>query len=348
MKRFDAYGKLPEDFRVRHSLGGILTIICAIIVVSLVTSEFFYYLQRETTPELVIDTLRNEKIPVHFDITFPYSSCSITSVDILTKSGESQIDIEQNVTKIRIHQNGKELTQSEIDAINNKLPVKEQPTKDQCLSCYGAETPKKKCCNTCEDVIEAYKKRGWVMSVAKVTQCQNNNKIELAKLTQDEGCRVVAPGSSDNGFRGHFHSIEWTGRSSINLTHEWNELKFGDDGDVFRKKNIDKMGNSMFQNYVTVVPNENNFLNGSSTKYSFSLNENVRKGTGEGNPGVFVYYDISPMIIKVTEDNHGFLHFLIGVCSIVGGIFTVFQLFDTILFQSIHTLQKKVELGKDL
>ena len=56
----------------------------------------------------------------------------------------------------------------------------------------------------------------------------------------------------------------------------------------------------------------------------------------------------SPMLIEVNEYNHGFLHFLIGICSIVGGIFTVFQIIDSFLFESIHTLKKKTELGKDV
>ena len=34
----------------------------------------------------------------------------------------------------------------------------------RCESCYGAETPEKRCCNTCEDVREAYRKKGWALS----------------------------------------------------------------------------------------------------------------------------------------------------------------------------------------
>ena len=34
----------------------------------------------------------------------------------------------------------------------------------RCESCYGAETPEKRCCNTCEDVREAYRRKGWALS----------------------------------------------------------------------------------------------------------------------------------------------------------------------------------------
>ena len=42
---------------------------------------------------------------------------------------------------------------------------------DGCLflsSCYGAETEETPCCSTCEEVREAYRKRGWAISNPKV------------------------------------------------------------------------------------------------------------------------------------------------------------------------------------
>ena len=36
-------------------------------------------------------------------------------------------------------------------------------------SCYGAENAETLCCNTCEEVREAYRKRGWAISNPKVS-----------------------------------------------------------------------------------------------------------------------------------------------------------------------------------
>ena len=33
-------------------------------------------------------------------------------------------------------------------------------------------------------------------------------------------------------------------------------------------------------------------------------------------------YDMSPMMVQITEHRRSFLHFLTGVCAIVGGVFT--------------------------
>ena len=37
-------------------------------------------------------------------------------------------------------------------------------------SCYGAENDEQKCCNTCEEVREAYRKKGWAISNPKVRE----------------------------------------------------------------------------------------------------------------------------------------------------------------------------------
>lgn len=39
-------------------------------------------------------------------------------------------------------------------------------------------------------------------------------------------------------------------------------------------------------------------------------------------------------------------HFVTNVCAIVGGIFTVAGIFDSILNNSLHVIRKKIELGK--
>ena len=33
-------------------------------------------------------------------------------------------------------------------------------------------------------------------------------------------------------------------------------------------------------------------------------------------------YDLSPMLVQITEHRRSFFHFLTGVCAIVGGVFT--------------------------
>ena len=62
--------------------------------------------------------------------------------------------------------------------------------------------------------------------------------------------------------------------------------------------------------------------------------------------GVFFMYDLSPMMVQLTEHRRSFTHFLTGVCAIVGGVFTVAGMVDGMLYHSTRALRKKIDLGK--
>ena len=62
--------------------------------------------------------------------------------------------------------------------------------------------------------------------------------------------------------------------------------------------------------------------------------------------GIFFMYDLSPMMVQLTEHRRSFAHFLTGVCAIVGGVFTVAGMLDGMLYHSARALRKKIDLGK--
>ena len=56
-------------------------------------------------------------------------------------------------------------------------------------------------------------------------------------------------------------------------------------------------------------------------------------------------YDLSPIQIVVKEEARKWYHFLTTTCAIVGGVFTIAGILDSILYSTIK-LAKKIELGK--
>ena len=66
-----------------------------------------------------------------------------------------------------------------VDEINVKSAAQKNDTETavavpECGSCYGAETNERKCCNTCEEVQDAYRNKGWgVQDYSKFEQCKN-------------------------------------------------------------------------------------------------------------------------------------------------------------------------------
>nr|GMD51359.1 protein disulfide isomerase-like 5-4 [Ipomoea batatas] len=58
------------------------------------------------------------------------------------------------------------------------------------------------------------------------------------------------------------------------------------------------------------------------------------------------HFEPSPLQVLITEDSKSFSHFLTNVCAIIGGVFTVAGIVDSIWHNTMR-LMKKVELGKN-
>jgi len=86
-----------------------------------------------------------------------------------------------------------------------------------------------------------------------------------------------------------------------------------------------------------IVPTLVKFKNGTSIQTNqYSVTEHLRHvnpGGGRGLPGVFFFYEISPLHVEIVEDyRKGYLGFFTSVCAIVGGVVTTFGLLDQILY----------------
>lgn len=62
-------------------------------------------------------------------------------------------------------------------------------------------------------------------------------------------------------------------------------------------------------------------------------------------PAAKFHFELSPMQVLVTENKKSFSHFITNVCAIIGGVFTVAGILDSMWYNGIRLL-KKVELGK--
>jgi hypothetical protein len=172
LKRFDAYAKTLDDFRIRTTSGGFVTIISSVIIFILFFIELKYFLTTDIVQVLFVDTSRQEKMNITIDIKFPVLPCSYLTIDAMDVSGDSQTDIIHNLFKTRLDLNGN-VIENQISKISlqplpklNEEKV-ETTTVAQCESCYGAESAVNKCCPTCDDVKAAYRVKGWSFDASK-------------------------------------------------------------------------------------------------------------------------------------------------------------------------------------
>lgn len=233
---------------------------------------------------------------------------------------------------------------------------KDREKEEECGSCYGAGD-ESECCNTCDDVKRAYRRRGWhIADLEKVRVCR---KIISSAEEVDEGCNIhgivalssgggnvhIAPGRSLEHF-GHekeltINDVLQSTFEIYNVTHTVNKLHFGTDfpGNAYQLDGQERLVLDkfvMYQYYIQVVPTMYKFLNGTHIQTNqFSATEHMRyvqPGTQRGLPGVFFFYELSPLHVEFEEYRLGWTRFLTSVCAVVGGVFTVMGMLDQFLF----------------
>jgi hypothetical protein len=62
-------------------------------------------------------------------------------------------------------------------------------------------------------------------------------------------------------------------------------------------------------------------------------------------PTTKITYDVSPLNVLVKEERRSAAEFLTSLCAIIGGVFTVLGLFDSVVYHGVKVVQK-MELGK--
>mmetsp|Transcript_40623 Transcript_40623/g.90320 ORF Transcript_40623/g.90320 Transcript_40623/m.90320 type:complete len:388 (-) Transcript_40623:87-1250(-) len=376
LKNLDAYPKINEDFFTKTMSGGIITIASTVVMLLLFLSELRLYLRTNTLHELTVDTSRGETITIEVDVTFPRMPCAWLSLDTMDISGELHLDVDHDVYKQRLGSDNRPIKEAEKhDVTATKKETPPGPVGNAtCGTCYGAEDTPTQCCNTCDEVRAAYRKKGWALgTVDHIEQCKHDSYLVAIHEQKGEGCKMwgkievnkvagnfhFAPGRSYQQGSMHVHDIAPFGDTPMDFSHTINRLTFGKaypgmknplDG-LKVKQVVGAQGSSgMYQYFLKVVPTVYSYVDNRTIHTNqYSVTENFREaqgGAGRTLPGVFFFYDLSPIKVTVKETQSSFLHFLTSVCAIVGGVFTVSGIVDAFVYQSERLIRKKLELGK--
>jgi hypothetical protein len=150
---------------------------------------------------------------------------------------------------------------------------------------------------------------------------------------------------------------------AFNVTHRVNVLSFG----PYLPDNVRKgsplhgrsvflgEGTGMHQYFLKLVPLIYAPLRAAPMlSYQYSVTEHVRKldasqaqveaATGL-LPGVFFNYELSPLRVRIEERRRSLGHFLTNCCAIVGGVFTVMGLVDTLVHRALRVSKSAKKRG---
>jgi len=287
----------------------------------------------------------------------------------LTRLGENGLPVD-----------GGEIVQEEAGHRHKKETEVDLEEEKACGSCYGADpTPnvtKQGCCTTCQEVQDAYQEKGWSFENPQgIAQCVKEHYVEKLEKQKHEGCHVkgtmhvarvqgnfnIIPGKFliknaryvvDSKLFQHSAGI-------FNISHTVNHLSFGDlypgmsnplDGDsnIFTDPNVANMLEYMVKIVPTVYENSYGEQIRTNQFSALDYQQPVEKfGRMDRVPGFFVIYDLSPVTVVYKEYSKPFLHFLANLCAVIGGIYTIFNILDSIFYSGIETLKHKIAIGKD-
>jgi len=154
-------------------------------MITMLLSELSWYLFGETVREPFVDSsLLSEKVRINLNISFYSIPCAAISLDHQDIMGAHNEDITTDLNKLRIDSKGNNLKEYDLTKIrareniitrgsNPKLAQKD----GKCGSCYGAEILEGQCCNSCDEVLECFRKRMWPAPPrGAIAQCMPNGK----------------------------------------------------------------------------------------------------------------------------------------------------------------------------
>jgi len=315
-------------------------------------------------------------------VTFPRISCNMLSLDVMDITGQHHLEIDKishDIMRRRLDMDGTHLDEEgeKVELGNAKVAagvvdhnVTDLNSPDYCGSCYGAALAGE-CCNTCEQVRVAYQKQNWALRPdAEVEQCRHSKLMEDLRAFDKQGCEITghlevgkvggtflfAPGHSFMvGSNFLLHDLGGVDVSKFNISHVINELSFGEPYPGMRNPLDQKAAilnfesAAMYQYFVKVVPTKYEYITGKEVVTNqFSATSHHRELDqlhGRGLPGVFFFYDLSPITCTFTESSKPFHRFITQLLAIVGGVFTVAGMVDSGAHHAVE-MAKKAGIGK--
>ncbi|EAX90096.1 hypothetical protein TVAG_396530 [Trichomonas vaginalis G3] len=216
----------------------------------------------------------------------------------------------------------------------------------ECGSCYGASNG---CCNSCKEVLDAFQKiEKSHPPTAMIQQCRNtfsdadsliNDSCTLGitlTVPHTHGSFFITIGQNTTNTSADYLGVP---KENLNFTHSFDFFSMG--GGYHPAQ--------ILQNYMKVQKEYGRYkamyyiratriLNDYDTQYSLSVTsyDRYRDESSDKLPGVFINYDISPLILQYVLDRPIY-QIIIDMMAIIGGIFAFGLLIDNIYLAS--TLQ---------
>jgi len=328
VKELDAFPKVPETYQETSATSGGLSIITFIIMAILAMSELSYYSATDLEFKYEVDTNYSGTVKFNVDMTVAMR-CIHIGADVLDQTGEQMFGVNEmklEPTYWELSENQREYLDF-VQNVNQYLrndyhAIHEVMWKENRKSMVNRDMPKR------EGPEPDY----------PYDACRVHGTVNLNKVAGN--FHIIAGKSIPVIPRGHAHLSMMMDKSDHNFTHRIDHISFGDnvEGILYPLDGSEittEYNYHTFQYFMQVVPTLVRTYRTNMDTYQFAVTEKNRqidhsKGS-HGNPGIFMKYDLTPLMIRVTEVHRPYWHFMIRLCGIIGGVFSVSGMFNSLV-----------------
>ncbi|NXE22806.1 ERGI2 protein, partial [Ardeotis kori] len=317
MRELDAFPKVPESYVETSASGGTVSLIAFTTIAFLTVMEFTVYRDTWMKYEYEVDKDFTSKLRINIDITVAMR-CQYVGADVLdlaeTMVASADGLIYEPVILFWF-------TVALVCVIFRMLHRIQSRLQEE---------------HSLQDVIfkSAFKGASTALpprednSLQSPDACRIHGHLYVNKVA---GNFHITVGKAIPHPRGHAHLAALVSHESYNFSHRIDHLSFGEliPGIINPLDGTEKIAsdhNQMFQYFITVVPTKLHTYKISAETHQFSVTERERvinhAAGSHGVSGIFMKYDISSLMVTVTEEHMPFWQFLVRLCGIIGGIFS--------------------------
>eukprot|EP00931_Biecheleriopsis_adriatica_P064307 TRINITY_DN39102_c0_g1_i1.p1 TRINITY_DN39102_c0_g1~~TRINITY_DN39102_c0_g1_i1.p1 ORF type:complete len:673 (-),score=128.63 TRINITY_DN39102_c0_g1_i1:45-2042(-) len=200
VKECDLFRKLPPEHRDREGEAPVsapavvLQVISLVVIAYLSVSECRAYFSPPRKQRFDIDMQGGfsagtpRQLRVKLDVTIHDFPCIDLSLDYQDVMGNRATDVRTTVYKQRLRADGTLVGEASNNdpktatkgGASNPSIVKNGTKNTTCGECYGA-LPEGECCNTCSDVLYAYRLKRWALPrIESIEQCRHDGTAKSA------------------------------------------------------------------------------------------------------------------------------------------------------------------------
>ena len=374
LKAFDAYVKPEAHLTRKTTSGASVSLVGYALMAILFLFELGTYLAPRRVTTMGVDVTRDELLPINLDMTFPGLPCQIISLDALDASGKHEADIGGELHKQRIGSDGRVLGMYESHYEDFELGVIQFLRPRQ----RGEPMPRVK---HFEEVAKARKEKegcrifgsmkvqrvagnfhvsvhaqDWQtlqMVYDKVEHIDVSHTIERLSFGRDYPGKVdplngyvrlidQAKGEKSGTFKYFLKVVPTTYTRRRGATLALKKASEADTTMNARRREKGKSGKTKTRAKNT--EENSNASRGAVRTNLYSVTEYFTPSRGwseTGLPAVFFLYDLSPVVMEVSDAPASFGHFLARVCAVVGGVFAVTGMTDRWIHRAVEVIAAK-------